>query len=234
MNEICKDRDVAIQEICNCIYGNALPFNLVRSPLFVQMLKVVGEYGKGLKPPTYHEVRVSFLKKAVDNIHKSLEKYKSEWEKWGYTLMCDGWTDGKGSSLTNFLVNSPSGSVFIKSIDTSNVIKDGKNMFKLLDSIVEEIGEENVVQVVMDGATNLVTVGRMLMEKRTKLFWSPCAAHCLDLVLEDIGELLGRELARPAVTRFATSYLTLNCIKQQKNALRSMFASEEWATSSHA
>ncbi|RDX94768.1 hypothetical protein CR513_22816, partial [Mucuna pruriens] len=44
MNEICKDRDVAIQEICNCIYGNALPFNLVRSPLFVQMLKVVGEY----------------------------------------------------------------------------------------------------------------------------------------------------------------------------------------------
>ncbi|RDX74674.1 hypothetical protein CR513_45550, partial [Mucuna pruriens] len=59
-----KEMDVAIQEICNCIYGNALPFNLVRSPLFVQMLKVVGEYGKGLKPPTYHEVRVSFLKKA--------------------------------------------------------------------------------------------------------------------------------------------------------------------------
>ncbi|WVZ22306.1 hypothetical protein V8G54_000850 [Vigna mungo] len=31
----------------------------------------------------------------------------------------------------------------------------------------------------------------------------------------------------------ATSYLTLNCIKQQKNALRSLFASEEWATSPH-
>ncbi|RDX69510.1 hypothetical protein CR513_51367, partial [Mucuna pruriens] len=118
--------------------------------------KVVGEYGKGLKPPTYHEVRVSFLKKAVDNIHKSLDKYKSEWEKWGCTLMCDGWTDGKGRSLTNFLVNSPSGSVFMKSIDTSNVIKDGKKMFELLDSIVEEIGEENVVQVVINGATNLV------------------------------------------------------------------------------
>lgn len=44
----------------------------------------------------------------------------------------------------------------------------------------------------------------------------------------------GRELARLAVTRFATSYLTLNCIKQQRNALRAMFASEEWATSPHA
>ncbi|RDX83186.1 hypothetical protein CR513_35926, partial [Mucuna pruriens] len=168
--------------------------------------------------------------------------------------MRDGWTNGKGRSLTNFLINSPSESVFLKSIDTSDVINDDKKMFELLDIIVEEIGEENVVQVMTDGASNLVATGRMLMEKKTKLFWSPCVDHCLDLVLEDIEELpvfyntianakkslptyiglhgqysKGREL-----TRFATSYLTLNCIKQQKNALRSMFASEEWATSSHA
>ncbi|RDX90062.1 hypothetical protein CR513_28119, partial [Mucuna pruriens] len=51
------------------------------SPIFVQILKVVGEYGKGLKSPTYHEVRVSFLKEAIDNIHKGLDKYKSESEK---------------------------------------------------------------------------------------------------------------------------------------------------------
>ena len=94
------------------------------------------------------------------------------------------------------------------------------------------------------------------MEKRTKLFWSLCATHCLNLILEDIGKLLvfyntignakkvttyiyrhtwvlnlyrkhsnGKELARPAVTRFATAYLTLNCIKKHKNDLRSMFAS---------
>nr|KYP59947.1 hypothetical protein KK1_015394 [Cajanus cajan] len=103
--------------------------------------------------------------------------------------MCDGWTDGKGRSLTNFLVNSPSGIVFLKSIDISDVIKNGKKIFELLDNIVEEIGEEHVVQVVTNGASNLVVTGQMLMEKRTKLFWSPCAAHCLDLILGDIGEL---------------------------------------------
>ncbi|RDX73935.1 hypothetical protein CR513_46381, partial [Mucuna pruriens] len=86
--------------------------------------------------------------------------------------MCDGWMDGKERSLTNFLVNSPSGSVFLKSIDTSDVIKDGKKMFELSNSIVEEIGEENVIQVVTDDAANLVTAGRMLMEKRIKLFFS--------------------------------------------------------------
>jgi len=42
-------------------------------------------------------------------------------------------------------VNSPSGTVFLKSIDASNVTKDVKQRFELLDSMVEEIGEDNVV-----------------------------------------------------------------------------------------
>ncbi|CAL5384210.1 unnamed protein product [Camellia sinensis] len=102
-------------------------------------------------------------------------------------------------------------------------------------------------------------------EKRTKLFWSPCAAHCLDLMLSDIGELTvfkdtiikakeiavyiyrhawvldlfrkftkNRELTRPAVTRFATAFLTLKSFQDRKLQLRAMFASEEWARSSYS
>ena len=44
----------------------------------------------------------------------------------------------------------------------------------------------------------------------------------------------GRELARQGVIRFATAYLTLKRIYQQKIGLRSMFVSEEWAKSSYA
>ncbi|XP_061363140.1 uncharacterized protein LOC133306777 [Gastrolobium bilobum] len=187
INSMVKDRDLVVRDICRCIYGNALPFNLVKSPLFINMVKSISEYGRGLKPPTYHEVRVSYLKKEVDFVHTSLDKYKLEWKKTGCTLMSDGWTDGKGRSLTNFLVNSPRGTVFMKSVDTSSFIKDAEKMFELLDVMVIEIGEENVVQVVTDSASALVSVGQKLMDKRKQLFWSPCAAHCLDLILEDIG-----------------------------------------------
>lgn len=38
-----------------------------------------------------------------------------------------------------FLVNSPSGTVFLKLVDTSDVIKDAKQMFELWDSVAEEI-----------------------------------------------------------------------------------------------
>ncbi|KAJ9693656.1 hypothetical protein PVL29_009554 [Vitis rotundifolia] len=103
--------------------------------------------------------------------------------------MSDGWTDGKSRCLINFLVNSLVGTWFMKSIDASDTIKNGELMFKYLDEVVEEIGEENVVQVITDNASNYVNVGMRLIEKRRKLWWTPCAAHCTDLMLEDIGEL---------------------------------------------
>jgi len=61
--------------------------------------------------------------------------------------MSDGWTDGKKRSFTNFLVNSSSETVLLKSIDISNVIKHVKQMFELLDSVVEEIGEDGVCKL---------------------------------------------------------------------------------------
>lgn len=68
--------------------------------------------------------------------------------------MCDGWKDGKGRFLTNFFVNSPSETVFLKSIHTSDVIMDIEKKFDLLDSMVEETGEDNAMQVVTNGASH--------------------------------------------------------------------------------
>ncbi|RDX62035.1 hypothetical protein CR513_59673, partial [Mucuna pruriens] len=79
----------------------------------------------------------------------------------------------------------------------------------------------------------VMAIGKLLQAKRTKLFWMPCVAHYLDLMLEDIGKiakvkkLVGCfynhslalntmrkftnkfELVRHRVTRFATTFLTL-------------------------
>lgn len=77
-----KDREPVVQSICKLLYGHALPFVLVKSPLFASMVEKIGEYGRGLKPPSYYEARVTFLKKEVDNVNLILEKYKKEWKKW--------------------------------------------------------------------------------------------------------------------------------------------------------
>ena len=103
--------------------------------------------------------------------------------------LCQMVTDGKSRCLINFLVNSPAGTWFMKSIDASDTIKNGELMFKYLDEMVQEIGEENVVQVITNNASNYVNARMRLMKKMRRLWRTLCAAHYIDLMLEDIGKL---------------------------------------------
>ena len=58
-----------------------------------------------------------------------------------------------------------------------------------MDKVVEEVGEENVVQVVTDDKASFKATGMLLMEKWKHLLWSSCATHCIDLMLKDIGSI---------------------------------------------
>ena len=42
----------------------------------------------------------------------------------------------------------------MESIDTSNIVKVGDQLYELLDAFVEKIREENVIQVIMAVITN--------------------------------------------------------------------------------
>ncbi|GLJ38170.1 hypothetical protein SUGI_0777100 [Cryptomeria japonica] len=100
--------------------------------------------------------------------------------------MTDGWTDRRNRTLLNFLVSSGGSTMFLKSIDASSHVKNVAYLCEAIEEVIDEVGEENVVQVVTDNAASYVAAGKLLMERHPKIFWSPCAAHCLDLMLEDI------------------------------------------------
>jgi hypothetical protein len=53
-------------------------------------------------------------------------------------------------------------------------------------------------------------------------------------VLNLMRQFTSRELLRPVVTRFATSFLTLQSIHRQKANLRKMFTFDKWTTSKNA
>ena len=98
------------------------------------------------------------------------------------------WMDGPTKlSIINFMVYSKGTTVFLKSIDASNYIKDHKYIYELLKTINKEVGKKNVVQIVTDNGLAFTKVGKQLM-KNYNLYWTPCAAHCIDLIFEDIGK----------------------------------------------
>ena len=72
--------------------------------------------------------------------------------------------------MINFLINRPEGTYFLESVDASREIHDVFMLVDLLEKKVEEIGKENVAQVVTDNGANYKAAGRILMERIPKLF----------------------------------------------------------------
>ena len=187
------------------------------------------------------------LQKVVKETDDLRKKHEDAWKQYGCTLMSDGWTDRRGHHLINFLVNSPEGTFFLESVDASSEVHDQVMLADLLEKKIMDIGVDKVVQVVTDNGANYKAAGKLLMERFPTLYWTPCAAHCLDLMLEDVGKLKefkkpisrarhvttfiyrhgrllsamrektnGRDLVRPAATRFATTFLTLQSLSSTK------------------
>ena len=112
---------------------------------------------------------------------------REKWETYGCTIMCDGWTGPTKLSIINFMVYSKGSTIFLKSVDASDKIKDNKYIYGLLKDAIKEVGEANVMQIVTDNGSAFVKAGKLLM-KKYNLYWTPCAAHCIDLMFEDIGK----------------------------------------------
>lgn len=135
----------------------------------------------------------------------------------------------------------------------------GKYIFDYVDRFIGEIGCDNVIQVVTDNATNNMAAAKLLKLKRPNIFWTSCATHTLNLILEGIGKTpriqsiiekakaltifmyahhttlalmrkftRKRDIVRPGITRFASSFLTLQSILEKEEKLKFMFLSKEW------
>jgi hypothetical protein len=162
------------------------------------------------------------------------EDHERAWKHYGCTLMSDGWSDRKGRH--NFLVNSPEGTYFLESVDASSEVHDAFMLADLLEKKVEEIGKQNVVQVVTDNGANYKATGRILMDRIPTLFWSPCVAHCLDLMLEEIGNLkyFKKHIARARrVTTFIYRHGRILSLMREKTGAADLVrpAATQFATS---
>ena len=176
----------------------------------------------------------------------------------GVTLVSDGWTSVQNKPIINILMVSSEGATFLSATDTSGKEKNAEYIAQLLGEQIDKVGQEKVVQVVMDSAASCVAAGKLLMEKYPNIVSSPCSAHCLDLLLEDIGKMhwvcavinQGKEvvkfitnhqqalaiyrlhgnleLLKPGETQFATNFVMLQRLQQCKDELQETVVSKEY------
>ncbi|XP_023762549.1 uncharacterized protein LOC111911009 [Lactuca sativa] len=176
----------AWDKIATWAYSVGLPFNAVRNEGFQDMINSIGEYGRVMPAPSYHNIRVTLMKKHLEDTQKFVDSFRPHCEEYRCSIMSDFWTDGKGRCLINFLVNCPLETIFLKSIDASEHVKNAQLIVEMINEVIKDVGEENIMHFITDSRSNFKAAGKILEEQHPKLFWTPCATHCMNLMIGDI------------------------------------------------
>lgn len=171
------------------LYDIGAPLDAVNSVYFQPMVDAIASGGAEVVLPTNQDLRGWILKNSVEEVKNDIEKLKAGWGRTGCSILVDQWSTEMGRILLNFLVYCPEGTVFLKSVDASGIINSSDALYELLKQVVEEVDVRNVLQVITNIDEQYVVAGRRLTETFPTLYWTPCAFHCLDLILEDFAKL---------------------------------------------
>ncbi|XP_016558197.1 uncharacterized protein LOC107857948 [Capsicum annuum] len=139
----------------------------------------------------------------------------------------DKWTARNGKMIIDILVNCSIGSIFLGSVDASNESTTGTKIYNLFEKTIEDIGPKNVVQVVRDNANENVKAGDLMRAVYPHIYWTPCVAHCINLMLQDIFKInpyvLVFKKATKVISYISQRPLLLNLMRKftnEKNLLK--------------
>ena len=168
---------------------SGIPFHSINNEEFDQLIEAAGRFSPSGMKPNQHEIREKLLYEEVEDTKKLLKQQEQEWSKNGCSIMTDAWTDQKRRSIMNLCVNCSIGTSFLESKEASAESHTGELIFQYVDSCIEKLGAEKMVQVFTDNASNNMAAKDLLYVKRPNIFWSSCATHTLNLILEGIGKM---------------------------------------------
>lgn len=195
-----------------------IPFDAVNSAYFQPMVDAIALQGPGVAGPSYHDIRNWILKNSVQEVRNDVDHCIEAWGRSGCSVLVDEWNSERGKTFVNFLVYCPEGTIFLRSVDISHIIDSTDALYELLKETVEEVGVRNVMQVVTSIEERYVIAGKRLTDTYPSVFWTPCAGHCIDLMLEDIKELdsvkMKLEQAKSISRYIYTNSIVLNMMRR--------------------
>ncbi|XP_074587443.1 uncharacterized protein LOC141843279 [Curcuma longa] len=201
------------KSIAKFFHFNQIPPNAANNTYYRSMVSNIQKSGPGIQPPTAYEIAGPYLDEQVEEIKTWILSCKKQWSLYGITLMCDGWTGPTRMSIINFLIYCNRKVIFHKSIDATTDYHDAPYIYRLMDNVVQDIGAEHIVQVITDNGANFKRAGELLEQKHQTLFWTPCAAHCIDLMMADIGKL---DIVKKIVKKVEPLYVVLRKVDMDK------------------
>ncbi|CAL5405231.1 unnamed protein product [Camellia sinensis] len=183
------DQENAERSIALFFFENKLDFSVARSLSYQLMIDAVGKCGVGFRGPSAEILKTTWLDRIKSEVSLKSKDIEKEWTTTGCTIIAETWADNKSRALINFLVSSPSRTCFHKSVDASAYYKNIKYLADLFDSVIQDFGPENVVQIIVDNTLNCAGIMSHILQNYGTIFVSPCASQCLNTILEEFSKV---------------------------------------------
>lgn len=256
-----KKRKMVMKCIAEWFNEAGIPSNTVCLESFDSMLEAIGQFGPGLRAPSPDELDGPLLQKQVSAINDSIEVVKKSSALEGCSLLVNIAFGDNGSTVLNLAVHCSQGVSFLHSIRLPLDRDYESYVFEQVDSCIQEIGENSVVQVITDINPEMKSA-QMLTEKRPNIFWTHCAADSINSMLEDLGctplvwktiskarlltafiysrthlldmvrQFTGQwDLVHVGATDFITCFLNLKSLYDKRIELKALFISKDWEDS---
>ncbi|KAH7861870.1 hypothetical protein Vadar_031980 [Vaccinium darrowii] len=181
--------DKADMAIVKFMFDAGIPLSTSNSSYFQQMADAIAAAGPGYKVPSYHYLRGTLENRSVQEAEELSREWRKSCEMTGCTVMVDRWADRTGRVVINFFGYCSKGTIFLKSVVATDIDKSSEALLSLFDSVVQEVGPNNIVNFVTDTQPSYKAAGKELMSKYRTFFWSASAASCIDLMLEEIEKM---------------------------------------------
>ncbi|KAL4359548.1 hypothetical protein AHAS_Ahas08G0088400 [Arachis hypogaea] len=193
----CVTKEDVDEMLARFFFADGLNMKIINSPYFREMIKAVAAFGPGYEPMSIHELSGSFLSKEKERIEKYVGLVRESWPHTGCTLLCIGRLHSMSDSLqVNIFVSSPRGLSFLKSVDVDSVDGAGNSAVSILRNTIMDVGPTNVVQIISYLGPAKTYSESYTLAEFPHIFWSPCSAHSIRILMEDIAEL---DWLRPVV-----------------------------------
>ncbi|KAL6178493.1 hypothetical protein ACLB2K_050011 [Fragaria x ananassa] len=142
-----EDRRECDAAVARLFYTSGLSFNVARNPHHRESYTLASKI-LGYVPLGYNALRTTLLDNERRHIERILELIKKTWKETGVSLCSDGWIDDQKRPLINMMAAAKQGAMMLKAINCDGVYKDKNEISRLLLESINEIGPDNVVQVV--------------------------------------------------------------------------------------
>ncbi|OMO83280.1 hypothetical protein CCACVL1_11461, partial [Corchorus capsularis] len=173
------------------VFEAGIDFKVVNSLSFQRMINDIHCPGQTrYNIPSCDELKGWILKDEVREMQEYVKKIRQSWASTGCSILLDGWIDEKGRNFVTFIVDCPQGPIYLHSSDISTSVDDVNALQLCLDRVIEEVGAENVVQMIAFSTAGWAgAVGKQFMDRCKTVLWTVDASHCIELMLDKIAQM---------------------------------------------